>query len=367
MAIRKESPYMTAFEPKQLELMRRNRDVLFFSLNAFGWTSWGLAQYLTFSVYEMDTRFGPATTAGAVAGFLLTTVLRYLCRLLWRQKPLVMVAGALSATYLATLPMRAAINFAQRHIIAPDYVFEHWYDYFFMGVLRTSPIMLCWMGLYFGLRFYETSRMERETALRATALAQAAQLKMLRYQLNPHFLFNTLNAVSTLVLDQKNAIANVVVTRLADFLRYTLDQDPMKTVTLAQETAALNLYLEIEKMRFGSRLQVDIDIDPEAGQAAVPSLLLQPLIENAIKYAISPREQGGRIRVTGRLLGNDLLLTIEDDGQGVKDTGRIDSGRGVGLRNTRERLQVMYGERAKVELVNSEPGLRVTLQFPQHA
>jgi len=227
-------------------------------------------------------------------------------------------------------------------------------------------LFTCWMGLYFGFRFYEANQRERETALRATSLAQSAQLKMLRYQLNPHFLFNTLNAISTLVLDQKNGIANTVVTRLADFLRYTLDQDPMKTVTLAQEISALKLYTEIEEMRFGSRLEVVIAIDPAAGSVSVPSLLLQPLIENAIKYAISPREQGGRICVAGHLLGGDVVISVDDDGPGVIDTARIDSGRGVGLRNTRERLSVMYGNRAKIDLSAANPGLRITLQFPQH-
>jgi sensor histidine kinase YesM len=124
--------------------------------------------------------------------------------------------------------------------------------------------------------------------------------------------------------------------------------------------------LEIEKMRFGTRLQVDIDVDPIAGTAAVPSLLLQPLIENAIKYAVAPSEKGGRIRIAGRLLDNDIVLTLDDDGPGMIDTTRIDSGRGVGLRNTRERLSVMYGSRATIELSNADPGLRVTLRFPQN-
>jgi two-component sensor histidine kinase len=357
---------MTASDPTTFEPVRRNRDVLFFSLNAIGWAAWGFAQHLPFFIYEMENEFGFVNLVAAATGFVLTGLLRYLCRWLWRQPPIVLVSGALLASYVATLPMRAAINFAQRNLIAPDIVFEHWYDFFFLGALRTTPVMLSWMGLYFGFRFYAANQRERETALRATALAHSAQLKMLRYQLNPHFLFNTLNAISTLVLDQRNSVANTVVTRLADFLRYTLDQDPMKTVTLTQEMTALNLYLEIEKMRFGTRLQVDIDVDPIAGTAAVPSLLLQPLIENAIKYAVAPSEKGGRIRIAGRLLDNDIVLTLDDDGPGMIDTTRIDSGRGVGLRNTRERLSVMYGSRATIELSNADPGLRVTLRFPQN-
>jgi two-component system LytT family sensor kinase len=276
----------------------------------------------------------------------------------------VLLLGGLATAYVSALPMRVVVNLMEQRFIEPDMVFWHWYD-IFGGVLWTMYLFVCWMGIYFGFRFYEANQRERETALRATSLAQSAQLKMLRYQLNPHFLFNTLNAISTLVLDQKNALANTIVTRLADFLRYTLDQDPMKTVTLAQEVAALNMYLDIEKMRFGSRLKVDIEIDPMAGNASVPSLLLQPLIENAIKYAISPREEGGHLRIVGRLSDVDVLLTIQDDGPGVIDTSRIDSGRGVGLRNTRERLYTMYGNKAKIDLSNANPGLRIALQFPQ--
>ena len=114
---------------------------------------------------------------------------------------------------------------------------------------------------------------------------------MLRYQLNPHFLFNTLNAISTLILDNRNTTANSAVTGLSEFLRYTLDQDPMKKVTIAQEVDALNLYLDIEKMRFGDRLVVEFAIDDAATSMLMPSLVLQPLIENAIKYAVSPRER----------------------------------------------------------------------------
>ena len=356
---------MTAFDTKAFEPMRRNRDVLFFMLNGFGWAGWAITQGAGNSLSgELPLNFVYVLAVAAVTGNLICIALRYVCRFLWRQRPLVLLVSSLIVAYLAALPLRVVINLTQWKLMGDKLLLDHWYDVFW-GVTFTMYLFTCWMGLYFGFHFYESSQRERETALRATSLAQEAQLKMLRYQLNPHFLFNTLNAVSTLVLDQRNAVANTVVTRLADFLRYTLDQDPMKTVTLAQEATALNLYLEIEKMRFGSRLQVDIDIDPDAGSVQVPSLLLQPLIENAIKYAISPREGGGRIRIVGRLEGDDVVLAIEDDGAGLTDLARINDGRGVGLRNTRERLQVMYGARARIELEHAEPGLRVILRFPQ--
>src|SRR5690606_28683043 len=148
--------------------------------------------------------------------------------------------------------------------------------------------------------------------LKASALAQEAQLKMLRYQLNPHFLFNTLNASSTLILDHRNATASSAITGLSEFLRYTPDQDPMEPVTVAQEIDALNLYLDIEKLRFGERLALIYRIDPAVMQALIPSLILQPLIENAIKYAVAPRERGGTITVEGTLRDDRIVLQVSD-------------------------------------------------------
>ena len=188
---------------------------------------------------------------------------------------------------------------------------------FFSNAMHSTYLLLCWTGIYFGIKYYEVLQQQREATLRAATLAQEAQLKMLRYQLNPHFLFNTLNAISTLILDNENRTANQTIMRLSEFLRYTLDQDPMKKVTLRQEVEAMNLYLTTERLRFGERLRLEFAIEERALEALVPSLLLQPLIENAVKYAISPSEKGGMIRVEGRARGAMLELAVCDDGPGL--------------------------------------------------
>ncbi|MFL6618367.1 MAG: sensor histidine kinase, partial [Povalibacter sp.] len=240
---------------------------------------------------------------------------------------------------------------------------QHWYEYL-TGATTATYLLVCWMGLYFGFKSYEAMQIERESALRASALAQEAQLKMLRYQLNPHFLFNTLNAISTLIIDNRNSIANSAVSGLSEFLRYTLDQDPMKKVTVEKELEALNLYLNIERMRFGSRLTIQHEIDEGVLEMLVPSLVLQPLIENAVKYAISPREEGGKITITARCIANRLQLCVADDGPGLVESDRVSPRRGVGIRNTRERLQVLYGTSGTLEVEANNPGLRVALSFP---
>jgi len=154
------------------------------------------------------------------------------------------------------------------------------------------------------------------------------------------------------------------VTRLSAFLRHTLDQDPMKKVTLRQELEALDLYLGIEKLRFGARLRLERDVDPAALAALVPSLLLQPLVENALKYAIAPSETGGVLHVSARLIGQRLLLHVADDGPGLANPASFAEGRGVGLRNTRERLAVLYDGRARFSGVNTDPGLRTDIEIP---
>jgi LytS/YehU family sensor histidine kinase len=235
--------------------------------------------------------------------------------------------------------------------------------------LAAWTVMLAWSVLYFLIKYYQLFQEVQKSALKSAAMAHEAQLKMLRYQLNPHFLFNTLNAISTLVLEQETEAANRMVTRLSSFLRHSLDNDPMQKVTLEQELAALKLYLDIEKVRFEDRLTLELDVPQEAANALIPSLLLQPLVENAIKYGIARSEEGGRLRIAGRVFAGDLLLELSDDGPGVDLVdGRIPDATGVGLRNTRERLAELYGSRHSFRLSQTDPhGLTVNIRIPYEA
>jgi hypothetical protein len=224
------------------------------------------------------------------------------------------------------------------------------------------------VGAMYGVRLYTQARRRELTTAQLEVSLAAARLEVLRAQLNPHFLFNTLNAISTLILDNENRTANQTIMRLSEFLRYTLDQDPMKKVTLRQEVEAMNLYLTTEKLRFGERLRLEFAIEERALEALVPSLLLQPLIENAVKYAISPSEQGGMIRVEGRARGAMLELAVADDGPGLTSqtlgVAAPGTGRGVGLRNIRERLAVLYEDRHRFATLDNKPGLRIELGLP---
>ena len=196
----------------------------------------------------------------------------------------VMAVGVLVTCYIVVLAWRLPMNLLYWDWIKHGYRPDHWTGYLdgFMGYFY---VMLCWSGLYFGIKYYQQLQQQTEQTLKATAAAHQAQLKMLRYQLNPHFLFNTLNAISTLILEKQTENANRMVTRLSSFLRYSLDNDPMQKITLDQEIAALKLYLDIEKVRFEDHLGLELDIGEEASKALIPSLLLQPLVETKVTPA----------------------------------------------------------------------------------
>jgi len=237
----------------------------------------------------------------------------------------------------------------------------HWFN----GAVYNAFTMLAWSVLYIGIRYYAALQAERERSLRAEAAAHRAQLEALRYQLNPHFLFNALNAVSTLVTERRNDEAARMLSRVSDFLRLTLTAPVREEVALADEIDYVRQYLEIERVRFGDRLRTEIDIMPDAWEAAVPAFVLQPLIENAVRHAIAPRESGGAITIEARRTGDTLRVAITDDGPGIGDNGRANGSGRIGLSNTRDRLSQLYGDRGRLELTNgSDSGTCATIEIP---
>jgi LytS/YehU family sensor histidine kinase len=213
-------------------------------------------------------------------------------------------------------------------------------------------------------------RREVREAQLETRLAHA-RLEALKMQLHPHFLFNTLNAVSVLVRKGENRAAVRMIAGLSDLLRLALDRSGAQEVTLEEEMHFLDRYLTIEKIRFGDRLRVSVDVPRDALDARVPNLVLQPLVENAIRHGIAPVPGAGRLDIRADVHGKTLRLRVLDDGAGVDGAPPASAGGGVGLRNTRERLRQLYGDRFRLELLpgrgrGTEAVLEIPLRFEEN-
>jgi len=232
-------------------------------------------------------------------------------------------------------------------------------------ILLDFALLAAWTALYYGINYFLLLEDEIRLRERLEGQASSAQLAMLRYQLNPHFLFNTLNSISTLVLLKQTERANAMLARLSSFLRYTLANEPTAKVTLAQEVETLKLYLEIEKMRFEDRLRPHFRIEPETIGARLPSLLLQPLIENAIKYAVTPAENGADIWITAAREGHAVRIEVADNGNGDGAEIAASPSTGVGLANIRDRLSQAYSGGHRFETrKNERGGFSVILEIP---
>ncbi|WP_421568547.1 sensor histidine kinase [Stenotrophomonas sp. PD6] len=338
------------------------RGNLFWLLQTGGWFSYFLLSFLAAMGDGKPLGYGVASLSVALCGFATTSVLRLGYRRLWGKPLRVMVPGAALMLVVATLvqmKLHVGITFSYCDDCRIHSLLG--YVWYFASAFY---LLLSWSGLYFGIKLAQQLQQQKETALRAANAAHAAQLRMLRYQLTPHFLFNTLNAISTLVMDDRRDTAHRMICSLSSFLRHSLESDPEQAVTLAEEVEALELYLDIERLRFGDRLSVVLDIEPAADAALVPSLILQPLVENAIKYTLAASEAGGRIELVARRSGDMLDLHVRDDGPGFAAPTR-GRGPGVGLANTRERLRVLYGEQQLLDIVARQPrGTDVHLRLP---
>jgi len=237
------------------------------------------------------------------------------------------------------------------------------------GFMSYGSIMLiCNLLIYY--QHYQESELQSsqlETRLAQAELhATAAELRALKMQLQPHFLFNTLNSISALLEDNVQA-ADEMLSRLADLLRLTLDNSAAQTVPIAEELEFLKCYLEIERARFQDRLVVEINVDPAALNALVPNLVLQPIVENAIKHAVAPRHGAGRVQLHAIREGSRLVVVVIDDGDGRRALQEADSGitKGLGLSNTRSRLAQLYPDQHTFLMrISDSGGLEVRIEIP---
>ncbi|WCT74371.1 histidine kinase [Sphingomonas naphthae] len=341
----------------------------FWILQSVGWAGYFVLRSLGGIANSMGFLFIVPTALTTATGYSLTLLMSAMYRKLFKMSPAITWSCSIIVTVLASATFSTIETWAQftfyRQGAAPEGI------QYFSAILLDFALLAAWSALYYGINFYLLAEEQADRMQALEVQAASAQLAMLRYQINPHFLFNTLNSISTLVLLKQTDRANAMLSRLSSFLRYTLVNEPTGSVTLAQEVETLKLYLDIEKMRFEERLRTIFEIDPRVSTARLPSLLLQPLVENAIKYAVTPKEDGADIAVEARLLGGGyeaarVVITVSDTGPGLNDAvPRPTSSTGVGLPNIRDRLAQAYGADQRFDAqARAEGGFVVTIEIP---
>ncbi|MEE4153182.1 MAG: histidine kinase [Erythrobacter sp.] len=352
-----------------------NKARAFWNLQLAGWGGAFLLRAVTAITNGLPLSYLPVILVTTITGFSISLILSVIYRQLIGRTPI--VTWGMTGLVLAI----AVLLYGSIDVWVQDVYYGESRDVTFVQRfvgLSFIPLTLLggWSALYYAINYFLTVERQADRLERLEAQATAAQLAMLRYQLNPHFLFNTLNSISTLVLLKQTEQANAMLTRLSGFLRHTLIAQPGSQVSLEQEIETLQLYLDIERMRFEERLRTHFEIDRAASEALLPSMLLQPLVENAIKYAVGAQEEGARITVIAQVMGQRLRLRVEDTGPGadlaedgvvlprsIRPEGPISTG--VGLANIRNRLVQAYGD-DHIFQTRSEPGggFHVLIEIP---
>ena len=343
----------------------------FWLFQSTGWAAYGIA--LALSSIPVATDLATSAHRGALAyraGLWATSlaasfVLRVVCRREWRrgfrfpQSILIVFAWcSVLACVCSALAIKAEYAAEGNSI--------EWFVTL-AGAPSAGFILLSWSALYFGIKYYLAAEGERHRALNAEKSAREAELRALRYQIHPHFLFNTLNAISTLVVEGQSEAATGMITRLADFFRATLQEDKAEQVELQDELFLSEQYLAIERLRLGDRLSVEIDVPLALLECRVPHLILQPLVENAIRHGIAPRLGPGRLAIEADKNDGLLIVKVTDDGLGKGSRKPLKDDRGIGLNNIDKRLRELYGSKGRLQLMWPDAGgCQAILQIPYH-
>jgi two-component system LytT family sensor kinase len=364
--------------------LRRRRAFIIFG----GWTLFGLffacQSYIANSYFDRHAPFGRILVPWLSLAYvwaLLTPLAMKLARRfplergkLFRGVLLHSLVGILFSLLQVAVYLVAYV-FSREWVMGnspPAYVLLRSYQSLLVAEFHFN-LFVYWvlLGLYHAYNYYRRFReherraahLQVQAAQLETQLAQA-QLDALKMQLHPHFLFNTLNSISVLMHDDAKA-ANRMLVRLSELLRVALNSEGAQEIPLRQELQFLRGYLEIEQTRFQDRLTVDFNVAEETLDAQVPNLILQPIVENAIRHGIAPRAEAGLIQVQARRENGFIELCVRDNGAGLNQGGT--HANGIGLANTRKRLEKLYGEEYGFEISSpATGGLRVEIRFPFH-
>ncbi|WP_255578666.1 sensor histidine kinase [Chitinophaga sp. sic0106] len=284
-----------------------------------------------------------------LAGILATHVFRLLVRRLdWQSYPLEKQLLVFFVMWIGSGTLMYAVYYLMVLYVLTDEVTD------ILGGLMTFYLILTpWWGIYFLYHIVEKSRMAKMDQLTLQATVKELELKTIKAQLNPHFIFNALNSIRALV-DENPQRARTAITELSNILRSSMAAEKSETVSMEKELNIVKDYLALETIRFEERLRVTYDIDPDTLGLQVPPMMLQTLVENAIKHGISKEISGGHVYISSKLKGLQHEIMIENTGQFV---GKTKNGHGFGLESTRQRLSLLFGNRASFEIRNKSADL----------
>ena len=304
-------------------------------------------------------------TSFVISAFLASFVMYLLCRTMRLRKVSVLrsIVVCMAACAVLGLGCSALAVWSEIRFGGSTYPF-HW-SAALSGMTGGAFVLIAWCAIYSGVKQYQALEEDRGRLRAAEASAREAQLLALRYQLQPHFLFNTLNAISSLVVGDKPQLATQMISRLGELLRSTLDDPDVHFVSLADEVVVVKEYLAIEELRFGTRLRVLFDISTETLACKVPRFILQPLVENAIRHGISHLPSGGWVSLRAAIDREHLRLQVENDV--VAKHSSAGDCPGLGLANTRRRISQIYGPQAVVSVRDDVAVFTVTLMLPREA
>src|SRR5580700_1221915 len=347
---------------QQTALQRRAPS--FWPLQLGGWTLYGLATAVSYIPFRHMREAVDYQIAFLCSTFLASFLLYACCHFLWRRSTPLASALFLSVGFSYILGFLCTVVSALTalHLVEPRTPLS--WSMVAVRAFEAAIVLIAWSALYFGIKHYGTVEEQRSRLVASEATARDAQLQALRYQLQPHFLLNTLTAISSLVVSKQPERATEMIAKLAALLRNTLSFPEAHLVTFREELAVTEEYLSIEQVRFGPRLAVSLSVSPEASEAQVPRFLLQPIVENAIRHGIARCPNGGEVSITASVTEGQLRINVENDRtEGLLQPG--DEGNGLGLANTRTRLEKLYGEQGSVTVTTAENNrFLVSIQFP---
>ena len=336
----------------------------FWTLHVVGWGTYGLLWYLASLPFYASKSVPPELAAVRVGyyvmiGGVITLAVRPLYRRLWnRDTPLVLLLPvALACSLAGTAVLILLFEGIKWPLDAPAFQGASLWQ-FARPFVSNALVLMAWSALYFGVKYQRDLQAQQRRTLRAETLAREAQLDMLRYQLNPHFLFNTLNTLRALIGDDDRR-AKRIVTELSDFLRYSLLDLNAPTVPLREEVDVTRTYLAIEKIRFEDRLQVEVDVDPSVASRPVPPFLVHSLVENAVKHGMATSPRPLRIRLEATPTDDGFQIEVANTGHLSDPSSTIAlPSNGIGLQNVRQRLDQLFPDRHAFTLTEADGWVR---------